>query len=64
MPLHGPPRAILCPVLKTEGRLDIIWDPEAAVDEVGGYDKQASVAAQFDIIEKSLSYGGDHVQLG
>ena len=30
---------------------DITWDPEAAVDEAGGYDKQASDTAQFNMIE-------------
>ena len=30
---------------------DITWDPNAEVDEAGGYDKQASDAAHFDMIE-------------
>ena len=30
---------------------DITWDPKAEVDEAGGYDKQASDTAQFDMIE-------------
>ena len=30
---------------------DITWDPKAEVDEAGGYDKQASDAAQFDMTE-------------
>lgn len=28
---------------------DITWDPKAEVDEAGGYDKQASKTAQFDM---------------
>ena len=33
------------------GRPNITWDPKAEVDETGGYDKQASDTAQFDMIE-------------
>ena len=30
---------------------DITWDPKVEVDEAGGYDKQASDTAQFDMNE-------------
>ena len=30
---------------------DITWDPEAEVDEAGGYDQQACDTAQFDMTE-------------
>lgn len=30
---------------------DITWDPEADVDEAGGYDKQARDSAQLDMNE-------------